>query len=151
MKARSVHRCGECGAESPRWLGRCPECGVWGSLVEAAAPRARSAAPLAAPGAGPVPIGSVARDDIDRSPTGVPELDRVLGGGFVPGSVTLLVGEPGMGKSTLLLQALGRLARDGSRCLLIGAEESPRQVRLRAERIGALESGLLLAGDTEVF
>jgi len=99
---------------------------------------------------GPVPIGSVVRDDVDRSPTGIQELDRVLGGGLVPGSVTLLVGEPGMGKSTLLLQALGRLAGDGARCLLIGAEESPRQVRLRAERIGALEAGLLLAGDTDL-
>ncbi len=150
MKARSVHRCGECGAESPRWLGRCPECGVWGSLVEAAAPRARSAAPLAAPGAGPVPIGSVEPNDVERYPTGIAELDRVLGGGLVPGSVTLLVGEPGMGKSTLLLQALGRLTAAGARALLIGAEESPRQVRLRAERVGALEAGLLLAGDTEL-
>ncbi|HUV09389.1 MAG TPA: DNA repair protein RadA [Acidimicrobiia bacterium] len=150
MKVRSVHRCGECGAESPRWLGRCPACGVWGSLAEAVVPRARSAAPLAAPGAGPVPIGDVERNDVDRCPTGIAELDRVLGGGLVPGSVTLLVGEPGMGKSTLLLQALGRLAAAGSRCLLIGAEESPRQVRLRAERVGALEPSLLLAGDTEL-
>ncbi len=150
MKARSVHRCGECGAESPRWLGRCPECGVWGSLAEVVAPRARSAAPLAAPGAGPVPIADVERSDVDRCPTGIPELDRVLGGGLVPGSVTLLVGEPGMGKSTLLLQALGRLAAGGARCLLIGAEESPRQVRLRAERVGALEPSLLLAGDNEL-
>ncbi|HEU5302886.1 MAG TPA: DNA repair protein RadA [Acidimicrobiia bacterium] len=150
MKARSVHRCAECGAESPRWLGRCPECGVWGSLTEAVTPRARSAAPLAAPGAGPVPIGDVERSDVDRAPTGIQELDRVLGGGLVPGSVTLLVGEPGMGKSTLLLQALGRLAAAGSRCLLIGAEESPRQVRLRAERVGALQPDLLLAGDTDL-
>ena len=150
MKARMVHRCGECGAESPRWLGRCPECGVWGSLAEVVTPRARSAAPLAAPGAGPVPISEVERSDVDRLTTGIGELDRVLGGGLVPGSVTLLVGEPGMGKSTLLLQALGRLASAGSRCLLVGAEESPRQVRLRAERVGALEPDLLLTGDTEL-
>jgi len=158
MKTRSVHRCGECGAESPRWLGRCPECGVWGSLAEVSVSRARGAASLAAPGAGtitpvpitPVPITEVARNAAERLATGVGELDRVLGGGLVPGSVTLLVGEPGMGKSTLLLQALGRLAASGARCLLIGAEESSEQVRMRAERVGSLHPGLLLADTTSL-
>lgn len=150
MSARVIHRCGECGAESPRWLGRCPECGVWGSLAEMAVPRARGAAALAAPGVGPVPIPDVDRGAADRLATGIGELDRVLGGGLVPGSVTLLVGEPGMGKSTLLLQALGRLAAAGARCLLVGAEESPEQVRMRAERVGALHSGLLLTDDTSL-
>jgi len=155
VKTRSVHKCGECGAEAPRWLGRCPECGAWGSLAEASVSRARGAAPLAAPGAGPVPIPpvpitEVARNAADRLATGVGELDRVLGGGLVPGSVTLLVGEPGMGKSTLLLQALGRLAASGARCLLVGAEESPEQVRMRAERVGALHPGLLLADATSL-
>ncbi|MEX2255649.1 MAG: ATPase domain-containing protein, partial [Acidimicrobiia bacterium] len=83
-----------------------------------------------------------------RRSTGVRELDRVLGGGLVPGSVTLLGGEPGMGKSTLLLQGLGRLAAGGARCLLVGAEESPQQIRMRAERVGALEPALLLGGVT---
>jgi len=150
VKTRSVHRCGECGAESPRWLGRCPECGAWGSLGEAPVSRARGAAPFAAPGARAVPIPDVARHAADRRATGVGELDRVLGGGLVPGSVTLLVGEPGMGKSTLLLQALGRLAASGARCLLIGAEESPEQVRMRAERVGSLHPGLLLADATSL-
>ena len=150
MKTRSVHRCGECGAESPRWLGRCPECGVWGSLSESAVSRARGDASVAAPGAGPVPIPDVGRGAADRRATGVGELDRVLGGGLVPGSVTLLVGEPGMGKSTLLLQALGRLAASGARCLLVGAEESPEQVRMRAERVGALDASLLLADDASL-
>ena len=157
MKTRSVHRCGECGAESPRWLGRCPECSTWGSLAEVSVSRARGVGSgsksLAGPGtvdAGPVPITEVGSHAADRLATGVGELDRVLGGGLVPGSVTLLVGEPGMGKSTLLLQALGRVAGAGTRCLLIGAEESPEQVRMRAERVGALHPGLLLADATSL-
>jgi DNA repair protein RadA/Sms len=97
-----------------------------------------------------VPIADVARGAAVRRPTGVGELDRVLDGGLVPGSVTLLVGEPGMGKSTLLLQALGRMAGAGARCLLVGAEESPEQVRMRAERVGALAPCLLLADDTSL-
>ena len=150
-----VHRCGECGAETPRWLGRCPECGAWGSLAETMAPRARGAAPLAAPGAGPVPSAPVPIDAVEaaaapRRPTGVHELDRVLGGGLVPGSVTLLGGEPGMGKSTLLLQALGHLAGAGARCLLVGAEESPHQIRLRAERVGAIAPELFVDGVTSL-
>jgi DNA repair protein RadA/Sms len=146
-----VHRCGECGAESPRWLGRCPECGAWGAFVETMVTRARGAAPLAAPGAGPAPSTPVSIDAVAGAaaacrPTGVHELDRVLGGGLVAGSVTLIGGEPGMGKSTLLLQALGRLAAAGARCLLVGAEESAQQVRMRAERVDALDPRLMLVG-----
>src|SRR4029453_885692 len=97
-----------------------------------------------APGAGPAPstpvsIDAVAGGAVACQPTGVHELDRVLGGGLVAGSVTLIGGEPGMGKSTLLLQALGRLAAAGARCLLVGAEESAHQVRMRAERVDALD------------
>jgi DNA repair protein RadA/Sms len=99
------------------------------------------------PGA-PVPIDSVPAAAAFRRPTGVGELDRVLGGGLVAGGVILLGGEPGMGKSTLLLQALGRLADQGARCLLVGAEESPHQIRMRAERVGALHPGVLLGGAT---
>jgi DNA repair protein RadA/Sms len=149
-KPRTVHRCRECGGTSPRWLGRCPECDTWGTLVET---RDR---PSAAPGVvvpdaeGPLPIVEVDPLGVVARPTGIGELDRVLGGGLVPGSVTLLGGEPGMGKSTLLLQALGHLAEAGSRCLLVAAEESREQVRLRAERVGALAPGLLLAADTSL-
>jgi DNA repair protein RadA/Sms len=97
-----------------------------------------------------VPIGEVAADVAARRSTGIDELDRVLGGGLVPGSVTLLAGEPGMGKSTLLLQSLGAMAAAGRRCLLVTAEESPAQVRLRAERVGALAPELLVAGATDL-
>lgn len=156
VSARAVFACSECGAQTPRWLGRCPACGSWGTVAEAVASRARGAASLAAPGVGPragavpTPISDVATSAGVRLATGVAELDRVLGGGLVPGSVTLLGGEPGMGKSTLCLQALGAMARRGARCLLVGAEESPEQVRLRAQRVGALESSLLLVGDTDL-
>ncbi len=147
MKNKTVHRCEACGTEAPQWLGRCPGCGEWGSLVATTA----SPVPRTVHREGPVPIGEVARSASQRRATGIDELDRVLGGGLVPGSVTLLGGEPGMGKSTLLLQALGAMASAGARCLLVGAEESPEQVRLRAERVGALDAGLLLVADTSLL
>jgi DNA repair protein RadA/Sms len=129
-------------------MGRCPTCEAWGTLVEEIASPRIAGADL--PGAPPVPIGEVAADVAARRSTGIEELDRVLGGGLVPGSVTLLAGEPGMGKSTLLLQALGAMAAAGRRCLLVTAEESPAQVRLRAERVGALAPELLVAGATDL-
>ena len=98
----------------------------------------------------PVPIGDVSMHAAVARPTGLPELDRVLDGGLVPGSVTLLAGEPGMGKSTLLLQALGRMAEPGARCLLVTAEESSAQVRMRAERLGALAPNLLVVSETSL-
>ena len=151
MRTRTVHRCRECGDESPRWLGRCPSCGEWGTLVEAAAPSLASvSAGLIGPAGGPVPIGEVSANASMPMPTGVGELDRVLGGGLVPGSVTLLAGEPGMGKSTLLLQALGQMAARGARCLLVTAEESCAQVRTRAERVGALAPNLLVVAETSL-
>ncbi len=147
-RTRVRHSCTDCGAQSPRWLGRCPECGAWNTLVEeVAAPQARvSSSPL------PMAVSINLIDPIgaQRRATGVPELDRVLDGGLVPGSVTLLVGEPGMGKSTLMLQALGRMAADGARCLLVSAEESCEQVRMRADRLGVLEPSLLVVSDTSL-
>jgi DNA repair protein RadA/Sms len=141
VTTRPAHRCTACQTEVPRWLGRCPDCGAWGSFVEAVPDPGDHPLDL------PTPITDVATTAGDRRATGLGELDRVLGGGLVPGSVTLLAGEPGMGKSTLLLQALGRMARAGSRCLLVGAEESPEQVRLRAGRVDALHPELRLAAD----
>jgi DNA repair protein RadA/Sms len=150
MKTRTVHRCTECGGESPRWLGRCPACTAWGTLVEEVDAARTPVAAVRVGAVGPVPIAHVdARVAVPRS-TGVGELDRVLEGGLVPGSVTLLAGEPGMGKSTLLLQALGRMAALGARCLLVTAEESCAQVRMRAERVGALDAGLLVVAETSL-
>jgi len=137
-------RCGECGAAAAKWVGQCAACGAWGSLVETAAPGA-----VAPPGE------AVALADIDPAPvaarpTGVDELDRVLGGGLVPGSVTLLGGEPGIGKSTLVLQALAAMASHGGRCLLVAAEESAPQVRVRAARLGRVPDDLLVLAETSL-
>ncbi|MEI6569848.1 MAG: DNA repair protein RadA [Actinomycetes bacterium] len=147
-RTRVRHSCTDCGAQTPRWLGRCPECGAWNTLVEeVAAPQARAAS---SPMPTAVSINLIDPIGAQRRATGVPELDRVLDGGLVPGSVTLLVGEPGMGKSTLMLQALGRMAADGARCLLVSAEESCEQVRMRADRLGVLEPSLLVVSDTSL-
>src|SRR5579863_6602707 len=156
-RRRSIHRCTDCGAVSPRWAGRCPTCGEWNTLVEELEETAADTLSRISPGLGgsrtaelPVPLTDVDAATALPAPTGVPELDRVLGGGLVPGSVTLLGGEPGIGKSTLVLQALAAMARRGQRGLLVSAEESPAQVRRRAERLGALVPGLWMVAETSM-
>ncbi len=149
-KTRTIHRCYECGATAPQWAGRCPACGAWSSLVEeverpAVAERDES---LGGGAGTPLPIGQVDVAAFSPRATGLGELDRVLQGGLVPGSVTLLGGEPGVGKSTLLLQALAGLAASGRRCLYVTAEESAQQVRRRAERLRTMPEGLWLVSDT---
>jgi DNA repair protein RadA/Sms len=146
-RPRTTYRCQECGSQEPKWAGRCSACEVWGSLVEERADR-RSSATAGPVDAVPLPIAEVDAAAWAPSPTHVGELDRVLQGGLVPGSVTVLGGEPGIGKSTLLLQALAGLAKAGQRCLYVTAEESAQQVRLRAERLGALPPHLWLVSDT---
>jgi DNA repair protein RadA/Sms len=141
------YRCEACGCESPKWLGRCPECAEWGTFAEDAAPARPASGVVAAP---PLPIREVDGLGAAHLATGMPEVDRVLGGGLVAGSVTLLSGEPGMGKSTLLLQALGSLAARGHRCLLVSAEESAAQVRLRADRLDTLADELLVVSETSL-
>ncbi|CAN5564205.1 DNA repair protein RadA [soil metagenome] len=148
-RSRVVWRCTGCGTGAPQWAGRCPGCGEWNTLVEeveAVGPVPVTAATTAADR--PVPIAEVATAEWLARPTGIAELDRVLGGGLVPGSVTLVGGEPGIGKSTLLLQMVAAQAAAGARALYVSAEESTHQVRLRAERLGALGDGLWLAAGT---
>src|SRR5262245_37015721 len=135
--------CSECGTTSGRWLGKCPGCGAFGSLVEEL--HGSSTERVSAEALKPVPIGSVSVEESARIATGVAELDRVLGGGLVPGSLVLVGGEPGVGKSTLLLTALGAVARGGRRALLVTGEESAAQVSLRAARLGGTESVEILA------
>jgi DNA repair protein RadA/Sms len=150
-RARTVYRCAECGAAEAKWAGRCASCEAWNTLVEEIEDAANAGSPglSLAPQAGtPVPIAEVDTAAWAPMPTSMGELDRVLQGGLVPGSVTLLGGEPGIGKSTLLLQALAGLAKSGHRCLVVTAEESAQQVRLRAERLGALPPNLWLVADT---
>lgn len=147
VRSKFVFACTECGAQAARWLGRCPECGEWNTLVEEAPTTAVTAA-LPPSAERPVPLAAVDPVGAESRATGVEELDRVLGGGLVAGSVTLLGGEPGIGKSTLLLQALGRMAEAGARTLLVTAEESREQVRLRAGRLGALHPNVLVVAET---
>src|SRR5262245_34764984 len=140
-RPKTVHWCESCGATAPQWTGRCPTCGEWNTLTEE---RAASPAPVRAASwaSTAVPITAVDGARAIPVPTGVVELDRVLGGGLVPGSVTLLGGEPGAGKSTLLLDAAACHARAGHRALYVSAEEGEHQVRARAARLGALEPDL---------
>jgi DNA repair protein RadA/Sms len=151
---KTTYLCQQCGAASPKWAGQCPGCGAWNSLVETvAAPRAAARTPSAAramAGAAAIePIGAVTSAEASRLASGIGEVDRVLGGGFVPGSITLFGGDPGIGKSTLLLQLAARLASEGT-VLYVSGEESSSQVRGRAERIGAVVDGLSLAATTDL-
>lgn len=150
-KVRAVFRCTECGTATPKWVGRCPGCEEWNTLVEEleAPSRVDTALTLGRRDV-PVPIDEVDAHEWSPRSTGIAELDRVLGGGLVPGSVTLVGGEPGIGKSTLLLQAVASLASRGECVLYVSAEESKQQVRLRAERLDALQPSLYLASETAV-
>ena len=165
--AGPAFRCSECGWTTARWAGRCGECQTWGTVEQVSprlaaaglrAPGSRAAAGIlggaagglaAAAGTAAVPIGDVDASAATARPTGMAELDRVLGGGLVPGSVLLLAGEPGVGKSTLLLE-VSALAAESSRVLYVTGEESAAQVRARADRIGAVAPDLYLAAETEL-
>jgi DNA repair protein RadA/Sms len=140
------YRCELCGHESPKWMGFCPQCQGDAPLVEvAAAPRgSRSAKPQV------VPTAAVDVSDATRNSVGIGEIDRVLGGGLVPGAVILLGGEPGVGKSTLLLQAAQSLVASGGSVLVASAEESLQQIALRARRLGVSEDGVLLCSERDV-
>ncbi|MGI9608470.1 MAG: DNA repair protein RadA [Acidimicrobiales bacterium] len=147
-KTKTVFVCSSCGHTAHKWIGQCPDCEDWNTHDEEVAERT-SAAPIVIAEA-PRPIRMIAADSWTASPTGVDELDRVLGGGFVSGSVTLVGGEPGIGKSTLLLQAVAKLAESGAKCLYVSAEEASEQVRLRAERLGAVVDNLWLVSETSL-
>ncbi|GGX12079.1 DNA repair protein RadA [Streptomyces noursei] len=149
-KDRPSYRCTECGWTTAKWLGRCPECQAWGTVEEfGGAPAVRTTAPGRVTTAA-LPIGQVDGKQATARSTGVPELDRVLGGGLVPGAVVLLAGEPGVGKSTLLLDVAAKAASADHRTLYVTGEESASQVRLRADRIGALDEDLYLAAETDL-
>jgi DNA repair protein RadA/Sms len=148
-KNRPGFCCTECGWTSARWVGRCGECQTWGSVVEEGAPKLNQIQ-TNVPESKAMPIGEVSARAATRAKTGVGELDRVLGDGLVPGAVVLLAGEPGVGKSTLLLEVAARWAKAGRRTLYVSGEESAAQVRLRAGRTDALADQLYLAAETDL-
>jgi DNA repair protein RadA/Sms len=148
MPPRTVFSCSACGHESPKWHGRCPGCGDWNTLVEEK-PANRSATRGTSRRAAPVRLADVEAPALARFSTGIGELDRVLGGGVVPGSLVLIGGSPGIGKSTLTASALGNLATQ-HRVLYVTGEESPAQVKLRAERLGPAALEVPIVAETDL-
>lgn len=152
-KARSQYRCSECRHITAKWVGRCPECGTWGTVDEVASVSTLgggTGARAVTPSSAAVPISSIDPGSTRHFHTGISELDRVLGGGVVPGSVTLLAGDPGVGKSTLLLAVAHRWAATGRRALYLSGEESAGQIRLRAERTGCTHDEVYLAAESDL-
>jgi len=152
-RVKSVFACQACGFESSKWLGRCPDCGDWNCFVEErqeAASSARAKGPGPALGGRPQPYDMVDGADAERIATGLGEFDRVLGGGIVPGSMILIGGEPGIGKSSLLLQVAHLLGRNGGTVLYVSGEESERQIKLRGARFGVTGGGLYLMSETSL-
>lgn len=148
-KTSTTFRCSECGWTTVRWVGRCGECQAWGTVAEVGGPKVTEVR-ATAPAQRAVPIGEVDLESAERQLTGVAELDRVLGGGLVPGAAVLLAGEPGVGKSTLLLEVAAKWAKSGQPTLYVTGEESAAQVRLRASRTDAVVDGLYLAAENDL-
>ncbi|MFP4623469.1 MAG: DNA repair protein RadA [Gemmatimonadota bacterium] len=154
-RIKAAFFCTECGNETPRWQGQCPACGAWNSLVEELKPTSRRARTSPGPeraraAAAPARLSTVQPHATERWSTGIRELDFVLGGGVVPGSLILLGGEPGIGKSTLLLQVAARLEGSGHATLYVSGEESAAQVRMRADRLGDGAGQVVFLGETEL-
>lgn len=149
---RTVYVCSACGYETPKWMGKCPGCSAWNTLEEQSPQPVQAPAPKAAkqrPGIGSAAlrINEIPDEQVERYSTGIAEFDRVLGGGVVEGSLMLVGGDPGIGKSTLLLQASENLAASGARVLYISGEESARQIRMRARRLGVTSPNLLVLSE----
>lgn len=153
-KMRVRYTCQQCGADSGRWFGRCTDCGAWNTCVEetatAASPSQKKQREGLIKANPPVPITAVVGGQDERISTAIAEFDRTLGGGIVTGLAALVGGDPGIGKSTLLLQAVSQLALSGFKVLYVSAEESPRQTRMRAQRVGALAEELLLVSESNL-
>ncbi len=149
-KSKSDFRCSECGWTTIKWAGRCGECEAWGTLEESASTKQEVKPIRISDSQAAKPITEIEATASGHNPTGVNEFDRVLGGGLVPGAAILLSGEPGVGKSTLLLEVGARAAKAGARVLYVSAEESASQVKLRATRTGALTPNLFLANETDL-
>jgi len=152
MRVKTSFLCQACGHQAPRWLGLCPDCGRWNSLKEERLP-ATGPGRLGNPGVAgskATPINEIEIVGEDRLQTGIGELDRVLGGGVISGSVILIGGDPGIGKTTLLLQALPKLAMAGEKVLYVSGEESPRQIKMRAQRLAVEDPALFILAETSL-
>lgn len=151
--SKTIFCCQSCGYQTPKWLGRCPDCGQWETFVEeaqTAQPTSRGRLSISSLQTAPVPIDSVDLDQEERILTGIKEFDRVLGGGLVPGTLVLIGGDPGIGKSTLMLQALHQLTTRGYKVLYVSGEESIRQLRLRSKRLSTLSPELLVVSEIDM-
>jgi DNA repair protein RadA/Sms len=151
-KFKTFYQCQSCGYGSPKWVGKCPDCGSWNSFVEEkTVPSSRNVPSLQSYGKPEaVSLHSVEGTDEQRTTTGIKEFDRVLGGGVVPGSVILVGGDPGIGKSTLLLQAFSGLSRNAGKLLYVSGEESPQQIKMRADRLSVNANGIILLPETSL-
>lgn len=150
MKAKTFFQCQACGHTSPKWLGRCPDCNTWNSFAEERRETASRHAPAMSrhTRSEPRSLSDISPTSVNRSSSGISEFDRVLGGGIVPGSVVLVGGDPGIGKSTLLLQAIAGVAKNGARSLYVSGEESPEQVKMRAERLSIRSDDIVILAET---
>ncbi|HPQ80830.1 MAG TPA: DNA repair protein RadA [bacterium] len=149
-KPKTIFSCQQCGAQQPRWIGRCPECGGWNTYAEEREVAEPRRAPIAEESARPIPITDIEGEPGQHVSTGIPELDRVLGSGYVPGGVALIGGDPGIGKSTIVMQALSSLASKGRRVLYVSGEESASQIRLRSDRMGVGDKNLIVLTENNV-
>ncbi|RLE17987.1 MAG: DNA repair protein RadA [Acidobacteria bacterium] len=148
-KKKATFECGACGYQTSKWLGKCPECGAWNSFLEVPEESAiYHGQDLSV--AAPQPISKIEKSEHPRYSSGIPEFDRVLGSGFVPGSLVLVGGEPGIGKSTMMLQVCEKLAHTGKRVLYFSGEESPSQIKMRGDRIGAVSDNLFISSEVTV-
>jgi DNA repair protein RadA/Sms len=149
-KLKTLHICQQCGTQSAKWVGRCPGCGEWNTMAEEVVEMGAASRPRPVESSGPVTLAEVSLDDAVRIRTGLGEFDRVMGGGVVPGSATLVGGEPGIGKSTLLLSVAGQLNQAGHSVLYVSGEESLRQTKLRATRLGLSSSPMHVLAQTRL-
>jgi DNA repair protein RadA/Sms len=148
-KAKTIFQCQSCGYSSPKWLGKCPDCGAWNSFSEEIQ-SPKSLKSFSIGNSGPTPLSSVTGGNEKRVPIGIAEFDRVLGGGLVKGAVILIGGDPGIGKSTIILQAMSRIASQTGTVLYVSGEESPEQIKLRAERLSIDSNRIMLLSETVV-
>ncbi len=151
--AKTIYSCRECGYQTPKWMGKCPDCGRWDTLAEEIAVKSKRSYPFLEQNTEeirPVPIDAIDIGDEERVMTGINEFDRVLGGGLVAGSLVLIGGDPGIGKSTLMLQALNGLTGENRIVLYVSGEESNRQIRIRSKRLGISSSGLHVLSEIDL-